>query len=130
MSESEGHAYLRDHQLQGEALRLNLNEVSAELLNEAKGSSVGRAARTLVKEGPLRLTMLALRQDGAIDEHRAGGLVSIEVINDGDVTIEVSGKSHRLVERETLVLEADVPHSLRAQRDTVMLLTIAMANAN
>jgi quercetin dioxygenase-like cupin family protein len=127
MSESEGHTYLRDHQLQGAAIRLNLNEQAAGLLAEAKTASNKRAARTLIKQGPLRLTLLALAEGGSIDEHRAGGPVSIEVVKGGAVTIAATGDSYQLGAQETLVLDADVPHSLRAAGDTVLLLTIAMA---
>jgi quercetin dioxygenase-like cupin family protein len=127
MSESEGHIYRRDHQLQGTAIRLNLSEQAADLLAEARPASQRRAARTLIKEGPLRLTLLALVEGGSIDEHRAGGPVSIEVVNDGAVTIEAAGERYELQGQDALVLDAGVTHSLRASRDTVLLLTIAMA---
>jgi quercetin dioxygenase-like cupin family protein len=127
LSESNGHTYTREHKLQGAALRLNLSEQAADLLAEAKPSAQGRAARTLVKEGPLRLTLLALTAGNGIDEHRAGGPVSIEVVNDGKVTIEAAGGRYELEGQDALVLDAGVPHSLRASRDSVLLLTIAMA---
>jgi hypothetical protein len=127
LSESEGHTYTREHQLQGAAIRLNLSEQSADLLTEARTAPQGRAARTLVKEGPLRLTLLALTAGNGIDEHRAGGPVSIEVVNDGKVTIEAAGGRYDLEGQDALVLDAGVSHSLQASRDTALLLTIAMA---
>jgi quercetin dioxygenase-like cupin family protein len=105
---------------------LDLEAESASLLEEAKPAPQGRAARTLIKEGPLRLTLLAMREGSVINEHRAGGPVSIKVINDGAATIEAAGSSHALKRNSTLVLDADVPHSVQATRDTVLLLTIAM----
>jgi quercetin dioxygenase-like cupin family protein len=126
MTESEGHIYTRDHKLEGEVIHLQLAEQGAEVLDEAKASSQGRSARTVIKEGPLRLTLLALREGGVVDEHRTGSPVSIQVLNDGAVTIDAAGKSYGLGRQETLVLDADVAHALRATKDTVLLLTLAV----
>jgi quercetin dioxygenase-like cupin family protein len=127
MTESEGHSYTREHKLQGEAIQLKLAEQSAEVLEEAKASSQGRSARTVIKEGPLRLTLLALREGGVVDEHRTGNPVSIHVLNDGLVTIDAGGKSYELGRQEALVLDADVAHALRAAKDTVLLVTLAVS---
>ena len=46
MTESEGHAYTREHQISGEELMVDLKEEGESLLAEARGatSRAGRAA--------------------------------------------------------------------------------------
>ena len=125
MSESEGHTYSEMHQLSGEALLVDLTEEGKSLLAEARQAAQGRAARTLSKEGPLRLTLLALKAGALVAEHRAGRQVSIQLLN-GEVTIGVGESQHRLTESKALVLEANVVHSVAAAEDSLILLTIAM----
>ncbi len=129
MTESEGHSYLKDHQLHGEAIQINLAHEAETLIEEAKQAPQGRAARTLVKDGPLRLTLLALKDGAVIAEHRAPGPVSIEVVT-GSVVIEVAATAYELGRQESLVLDANVVHSVRATADVTIQLLIAMGVEN
>lgn len=125
MSESKGHTYTREHQLSGEALLFDLNQQAGQVLAEAREASVRHAGRTLVKEGPLRLTMVGFAAGGALRDHRAGGPVSIEVLT-GEVEVRVGDRTEQIHEKEALVLDADVTHSVTAATDAVILLTIGM----
>ena len=126
MSESTGHTYLKQHQLSGDALLFDLNEQAQSVLDEARQGNVGRAARTLIKDGPLRMTIVGLTRDGALREHKTPGPVSIDVLN-GEVEVTVGDSTQRLSEHQTLVLGANIEHSLVAPQDAVILLTIAAA---
>jgi quercetin dioxygenase-like cupin family protein len=125
MSESEGHAYTKTHQLSGEALLFDLDEQARSVLAEARLASVRRAGRTLAKDGSLRLTLVGFVAGGSLDDHKAGGPVSIQVLT-GEVEIKVGGRSEQLREKQTLVLASDVTHSLSATTDAVILLSIPM----
>ena len=126
MTESEGHTYSKEHQLSGESILLDLATEGENLLAEARQAPQGRAARTLTKEGPLRLTLLALKQGASIAEHRAGGPVSIQLLG-GATTIGVGAEQHQLTAQQAVVLDANVVHSVTAGEDSLILLTIAMA---
>ena len=54
-----------------------------------------RSARTLVKEGPLRLTIMALRPGGGLPAHSTDGPVSIHVL-EGEVVFEALGQKYPL----------------------------------
>lgn len=88
----------------------------------------GRTARTLVKEGPLRLTLMALGKDGVLPEHRTDGPVSVHVL-EGAVTFEGAGNEYPLVSGDVLVFAANVPHSARTQGGCVFLLTVVHIEA-
>lgn len=93
------------------------------ILDTALLEAHGRTARTLVKEGPLRLTLMALAKDGVLPEHGADGPVSIHVLQ-GDVTFTAGGKDYSLAAGEVLVFAVGVPHSARSVDGCVFLLTV------
>ena len=125
MVKTAGHLYSKEHQLNGEALFFDFNEQASLVLAEAREAKVRRAGRTLVKEGPLRLTVIGFAAGGLLKDHKAGGPVSIEVLT-GAIEIKVGDRTERLVEKQALVLDANVTHSLLAAKEAVILLSIAM----
>jgi len=126
MTESAGHTYLKEHALSADALMLDFNEQSAGILDEARQSNVSRAARTLIKDGPLRITIVGFADGGALKEHSAGGPVAVQVLQ-GEVEISTGGKAEPLVAGQSLVFGANIQHSVVAHKPSVVLLTIAMA---
>ena len=125
MSELGKHTYLRTHQLSGDVLTYDLDQESAAIVEAAKEADAGRAAKTLVKEGPLRLTVLGFSAGSFVGEHKADGPLSIEV-RSGVVKVTALGTSHAMTTGDILVLDKAVPHSLVAESDAALLLSIAM----
>lgn len=125
MSASQGHIYTQQHQLGGDALVLDLKEQVDAVIEEARQSNVGHAARTLAKDGPLRLTIIGFKAGATLSDHKAGGPVSIQVLR-GSIDVNVAERSERLAEARTLVLGPGVEHSLVAGSEAVILLTVVM----
>src|SRR4051812_45850162 len=65
----------------------------------------GRSARTLVKDGPLRLTLIAIAAGGEMPRHSAEGPVSIQLI-EGDATVAAAGSEYSLALGDVLVIAA------------------------
>jgi len=128
MSETEGHSYLERHEISGDVLTLNIEEEGAHILEAAKAAGVGHAAKTLIKNGPLRIIILGLKSGSTLREHDAAAPVSIHVVS-GQVKVESPGRSDPLQSGQALVFDTAVSHSLKAQSDTVALLTIAWPTA-
>ena len=84
----------------------------------------GRSARTLVKEGPLRLTIMGLAADGDLPAHSTDNPVSIQVIQ-GDVTFFALDKEYALSAGDVLIFAAGVEHSARSTGGASFLLTVA-----
>ena len=124
MSESTGHDYLKSHALSGDALLLDLDAESTAILEAAKSAGVGHTAKTLVKDGPLRLLILGFRAGATMHEHQAPGPVSIHVLQ-GNVDITSEGRSDSLATGAAIVFGPAVQHSLEAKSDAVILVTIA-----
>lgn len=84
----------------------------------------GRSARTLVKEGALRLTMMALAGGGGLPPHSTDNPVSIQVL-DGDVTFYALDKQYALGPGDVLIFAARVEHAAQSVHGARFLLTVA-----
>jgi quercetin dioxygenase-like cupin family protein len=85
----------------------------------AEDSKTGRAAKTLVKEGPLRITMVALRKGTVLPPHQVDGPISIQIIRGCLRLTTQSG-------RNLIALGPGVVHGAKAHDDCAILLTFAM----
>ena len=89
-----------------------------------KGAS-GRAAKTLVKEGPLRIALVALRRGTMLKEHSVEGPFSVQVLR-GRAHL-AAGDDEFFLQRGALVaFPAGTPHSVEAQADCALLITVAV----
>ena len=84
----------------------------------------GRSARTLVKDGPLRLTLMALAPGGSLPTHSTDNPISIHVVQ-GAVSFFALDTEHVLGEGDVLIVAAGVDHSARSENGATFLLTVA-----
>jgi quercetin dioxygenase-like cupin family protein len=84
--------------------------VSRTLLNVAKGS----------------VTAFAFDEGQGLSEHTAPYDVLVIVV-EGEVDIEISGKSYHLNEDEMIIMPANKPHALRAVTKFKMILIMIRA---
>ena len=96
---------------------------SDQMIDQSLVTRHGRSARTLVKDGPLRLTVMALAAGGSLPPHQADGPISIHLL-EGDAVFDVAGREYQLVPGDVLVLEAGVRHGARSTQGCVLLLTV------
>lgn len=104
---------------------LDLLAAAEELIAQAHSLDAGRAARTLTPGAgaPLKQTVLALAAGRRLDEHRANGPATIQVLRgevtlgSGDGEVELSGGQWAVI--------PDGPHDLVAHSDAALLLTVA-----
>lgn len=108
--------------LAGDVLVHHLTE-DEMLIDRGLVEQHGRSARTLVKEGPLRVTMIALSANGLLPTHSTGGPISIQLL-EGDITFTAGGKEYALAMRDLLVIAAGVEHSARSANGGAFLLTV------
>ena len=119
------HTYLRTHAIRGSVLAFDLKSTHADLIERARTTKAGRTAKTLVKEGPLRITLVALRQGVSLQEHQVAGAVSIQALY-GRVAVQADGSRSDLRAGQLLVLDADVTHKATAVSDCAILITMSM----
>jgi quercetin dioxygenase-like cupin family protein len=110
--------------------KLSLDALARELLSRATDDRPGagggsRAAQTVVggHEKVLRQTVIALAKDAALAEHASPGEASLYVLR-GRITLAAGAESWDGRDGD-LLLVPDAPHSLIAQTDSAVLLTVA-----
>lgn len=93
------------------------------LIDRALVEQHGRSARTLVKEGLLRLTIIAMGAGGDMPEHRTNGPVSVYMLQ-GEAVFSAVGKDYRLRVGDVLVFAAGVDHAAKSENGCTFLLTV------
>ena len=111
------------HPVRGTALQYVLRGEIARVRRDL-ATSPQRAARTLVKDGPLRVTLLALRAGGTVAAHRAEGPVTLQMLV-GSMVVDVEGVPRELVAGTLMALEAGAEHSVSSVEGGCCLLTVA-----
>lgn len=120
------HTYLRTHTLSGAALSFALSAEDAALRERATAAKSGRTAKTLVKDGRLRVTLIAMRKGAVLGAHQVEGVVSIQVMR-GRARVSVAGGSTDLASGGLIVLQEEVTHTAEALADCALLVTVAMS---
>jgi quercetin dioxygenase-like cupin family protein len=119
-------SYLQEHQIQGDLLSFDIEQEVQDLEQRLSSAPQDRIAKTLVKEGPIRLTLIALKQGAALAEHNAPGPCTVHFIK-GKAVFTGGGQSNTVGPGTVLAFDTRVAHSVIAEVDCTFLLTIAMA---
>lgn len=111
--------------LSGEPLILNLESEAAVARDEHGVGHHGINARTLVKDGPLRVTLIGLEAGVTIPEHSAEGPITVQVLN-GAIRFTTTNTEDQLVPGSILALPGGVRHAVSADSDATFLLTVIL----
>ena len=80
-------------------------------------------SNTLVKKQAGTITLFAFDREQALSEHTAP-YDALVVVLEGKMEIAIGGEPHGVHAFETILLPAGIPHALRAQEASKMLLTM------
>lgn len=125
MAKASVSTYSKTHRLKGKVLNFILGSEDDDLRERAESARTGRAAKTMVKEGPLSITIVALKKGASLQSHQVAGPVSIQSLrgclrlttDSGDLDLPVGG---------LVVLDAGVAHAATAIDDCALLITLAI----
>jgi quercetin dioxygenase-like cupin family protein len=110
------------HQVTGSALVVDLAE-ERRILREQLATTT-RSARTVVKNGPLRATLMGLAAGGELAAHKADGPITVHVL-EGAIEFEAEGRTYPLPAGSLFALDAGIVHAVRSREGGVFLLTVA-----
>jgi quercetin dioxygenase-like cupin family protein len=122
---AEEHSYLRTHKLSGNVLTIDTATEEAKLVQQAVASRTGRAAKTFVKEGRLRVTLVALRKGTALGAHSVDGDITLHVLR-GQFEVRTQDRTVRAGRGQVISLLAGVSHEAHAARDSSVLITTSL----
>lgn len=92
----------------------------AELVDYQAGSVV---SRTLIDKPSGTVTLFAFAQGEGLSEHTTPYEALVQIL-DGEAAITVSGREYRVGAGEMLIMPADEPHALRAEKPFKMMLVM------
>ena len=118
-------AVLRVRRLAGKRLTFMLRAEDDTLREFAEDSKTGRAGKTLVKEGALRITLVALKKGTVLPPHQVEGPISIQTIR-GCLRLTTERGDMDVPEGNLIALGPSVLHAAKAQDDCAILLTFAI----
>jgi quercetin dioxygenase-like cupin family protein len=116
---------LHGRKLQGKLLTFLLDAQDNELRARAKDATAGLASRTLVKQGALRITQVALRKGAALESHHVAGPLSIQVLR-GTLRLTTDEGDTDLAADSLASLAAGVVHAARGLSNCSLLLRISL----
>lgn len=112
-----------DRLLHADALRFDLKEEEKEATHPETLERDGRSSRTLLKDGPLRVTLIVLGPGGGIPEHSSAGPITVQPLR-GDVEVVLGEARHAVSARQLLAIGPGVEHSVRSEEGAAFLLTV------
>ena len=77
----------------------------------------------LARSGHVRQVLFSFRAGQGLSEHTTSSQIAVQIVS-GELTFQVEGKRQTLTPGQLVMLEAEVAHSVYAESDTVMLLTM------
>lgn len=95
-------------------------------LEEATSSDKGRSAEILVRDGPLRQTVIGLRVGEVLAEHNSPPAASMYVLRG---RVRVTGQDQSDVVAGEIVALTHVRHGVEALEDSAFLLTTVTSQA-
>ena len=112
-----------DRPLHADALRFDLAGEEAEATHPETLERDGRSSRTLLKDGPLRVTLIVLAPGGGIPRHQAQGPVTVQPLR-GRVEVALGDRTHEVSAGQLLAIGRAVPHSVSSDDGAAFLLTV------
>ena len=114
-----------DRPLSADALLHHLDaQRRPQLIDSGLRASGGRSARTLIKDGPLRVTLVSLAAGGALAPHRTDGPITVHVLS-GELRFTLGDSECQLTAGDLLSVGAGVEHGVESAEGADFLLTVA-----
>lgn len=116
-----------DRPLSDDVMVFDLEHERDRIASPAAGEPGGRGARTLLKSGPLRVTMVVLAPGATIAEHRAEGPITIQPLQ-GRIRFTAEAVVREVGPGQMLCAGPGIPHAVASAEGAVFLLTIVQAS--
>lgn len=112
-----------DRTLHADVLRFDLRQEEKEATHPDTLERDGRSSRTLLKEGPLRVTLVVLGPGGGIPAHAAQGPITIQALR-GQLEVRVGDEAHPVAPGELVAVDRSVSYSVHSADGAAFLLTV------
>ena len=106
---------------------INLLTIKSKLLTEPIPAEHGHRQETIYKTRTLTIATFVFAKDASLPEHVTTGVVMIQVI-DGRISVTTHSRTYEMTPGEVLVLGPKVQHTVTANEQSQMLLTVDLSD--
>lgn len=116
-----------DRVLDAALVNIDLNHFIKQIKHEPSWKDSDRNSITVFKSDTMRIVLIGLHKNAEMKTHTADGKISVQVLS-GNITFTAQGQSIEMNEGKMLALHESIPHSVVANQETFMLLTLAITH--
>ena len=102
---------------------MDIPEFIKQLKAEATWETSDRNAMTVYKTNGMRIVLIALHEDAVLKKHTADGIISVQVL-EGEIIFSTDDQSVVIKQGQMIALHKGLPHSVKAIKEAVFLLTL------
>ncbi len=129
-TDSQSNERLRPHpaaRFASPQVEIDLAAIETRLRSELQAGEGGHRQETLYKDGALTIALFLFERFTGLSEHQAAGTVNMHVLR-GQLKITAEGQAHVLRAGHMLLLAPGLKHAVSAEEESVMLLTVRLAD--
>ena len=112
-----------DRQIDAALVTIDLPLYMEQIRREPPWKEGKRNAITVFKTSGLRIVLVALHEGAEMARHTADGIISVQVL-EGQLQFNTDEQSVELNKGQMLALHELIPHSVKAIKETIFLLTL------
>jgi quercetin dioxygenase-like cupin family protein len=102
---------------------MDIPEFIKQLKAEATWENSDHNAMTVYKTNGMRIVLIAMHVDAILKKHTAGGVISVQVL-EGEIIFSTDDQPVVIRKGQMIALHKGIPHSVKAIKESVFLLTL------
>lgn len=103
---------------------INIPKFTKQIKSETTWQTSDRNAITVFKTNGMCIVLIALHANAIMKEHTAEDVISVQLL-EGEVNFSTNKESRVLKPGDMIALHARLPHTVKAIKESVFLLTLA-----
>ncbi len=111
--------------LNARLVEIDLNKFIAELKQEITWADSDRNSITVFKSDTSTIVLIGMHKNAELKEHSAIGNITVQVL-DGEINFFAEQQTLSLGKGQMVTLEANIPHSVTALKESFFLLTLVL----
>jgi len=113
-----------DRVLNAALVEMDLNKFMQQIKSETTWQSSGHNSITIFKSDELRIVLIGLHENATLKPHSAQANISVQVL-EGAIKFITDSESVSLSKGQMIALQSSITHSVEAQSESFILLTVA-----
>ncbi len=114
-----------ERMLNARLVEIDLNKFIAELKQETTWTDSDRNSITVFKSDTTTIVLIGMHKNAELKEHTAIGDISVQVL-DGEIDFFTEQQKFSMGKGQMITLEANIPHSVTALKESFFLLTLVI----